>query len=117
MSLKDKTIVVTGGSRGLGLGLVEALVDQARAQHLHVDAHAIHIRQSHGQIGQCRRASRQHDPIIVIHGSASHRSYPDFRFGLLLRALGNQPLHHRADLGADAIFVQGAKLFGVERIQ
>jgi NAD(P)-dependent dehydrogenase (short-subunit alcohol dehydrogenase family) len=28
MSLKDKTIVVTGGSRGLGLGVVEALVDQ-----------------------------------------------------------------------------------------
>jgi NAD(P)-dependent dehydrogenase (short-subunit alcohol dehydrogenase family) len=28
MSLKDKTVVVTGGSRGLGLGLVEALVDQ-----------------------------------------------------------------------------------------
>jgi NAD(P)-dependent dehydrogenase (short-subunit alcohol dehydrogenase family) len=28
MSLKDKIIVVTGGSRGLGLGLVEALVDQ-----------------------------------------------------------------------------------------
>jgi len=26
MSLKDKSIVVTGGSRGLGLGLVEALV-------------------------------------------------------------------------------------------
>jgi NAD(P)-dependent dehydrogenase (short-subunit alcohol dehydrogenase family) len=28
MSLRGKTIVVTGGSRGLGLGLVEALVDQ-----------------------------------------------------------------------------------------
>ena len=28
MSLEDKTIVVTGGSRGLGLGLVEALVAQ-----------------------------------------------------------------------------------------
>ena len=28
MSLKNKTIVVTGGSRGLGLGLVEALVGQ-----------------------------------------------------------------------------------------
>jgi NAD(P)-dependent dehydrogenase (short-subunit alcohol dehydrogenase family) len=28
MSLKHKTIVVTGGTRGLGLGLVEALVDQ-----------------------------------------------------------------------------------------
>lgn len=28
MSLKDKTIVVTGGTRGLGLGLVEALADQ-----------------------------------------------------------------------------------------
>jgi len=28
MSLKAKNVVVTGGSRGLGLGLVEALVDQ-----------------------------------------------------------------------------------------
>ena len=28
MSLKDKDVVVTGGSRGLGLGLVGALVDQ-----------------------------------------------------------------------------------------
>lgn len=28
MSIKDKIVVVTGGSRGLGLGLVEALVDQ-----------------------------------------------------------------------------------------
>jgi NAD(P)-dependent dehydrogenase (short-subunit alcohol dehydrogenase family) len=26
MGLKDKNVVVTGGSRGLGLGLVEALV-------------------------------------------------------------------------------------------
>jgi NAD(P)-dependent dehydrogenase (short-subunit alcohol dehydrogenase family) len=28
MTLKDKKVVVTGGSRGLGLGLVEALVSQ-----------------------------------------------------------------------------------------
>ena len=28
MSLKDKNVVVTGGSRGLGLGVVEALADQ-----------------------------------------------------------------------------------------
>ena len=28
MSLKDKIVVVTGGSRGLGLGVVEALVVQ-----------------------------------------------------------------------------------------
>jgi NAD(P)-dependent dehydrogenase (short-subunit alcohol dehydrogenase family) len=28
MSLKDKPVVVTGGSKGLGLGLVEALADQ-----------------------------------------------------------------------------------------
>ena len=28
MSLKDRNVVVTGGSRGLGLGVVEALVDQ-----------------------------------------------------------------------------------------
>jgi hypothetical protein len=27
MNLKDKNVVVTGGSRGLGLGLVEALVE------------------------------------------------------------------------------------------
>src|SRR6266581_3124574 len=31
MSLKDSNVVVTGGSRGLGLGLVEALV--ARGAH------------------------------------------------------------------------------------
>jgi hypothetical protein len=28
MSLRDKTVVVTGGGRGLGLGLVEALVSR-----------------------------------------------------------------------------------------
>ncbi len=28
MTLKDRTVLVTGGSRGLGLGLVEALVDK-----------------------------------------------------------------------------------------
>jgi hypothetical protein len=28
MNLKDKIVVVTGGSRGLGLGIVEALVDR-----------------------------------------------------------------------------------------
>jgi NAD(P)-dependent dehydrogenase (short-subunit alcohol dehydrogenase family) len=36
MSLKDKTVVVTGGSRGLGLGLVEALV--AHGAHVTVVA-------------------------------------------------------------------------------
>ena len=28
MSMKDKSVIVTGGSRGLGLGLVEALVER-----------------------------------------------------------------------------------------
>jgi NAD(P)-dependent dehydrogenase (short-subunit alcohol dehydrogenase family) len=28
MSLRDKSVVVTGGSRGVGLGLLEALVDR-----------------------------------------------------------------------------------------
>ena len=42
MSLKDKTIVVTGGSRGLGLGLVEALVDRgARVTVVARDANAL----------------------------------------------------------------------------
>jgi NAD(P)-dependent dehydrogenase (short-subunit alcohol dehydrogenase family) len=34
MSLKNKNIVVTGGSRGLGLGLVEALVEQGARVHV-----------------------------------------------------------------------------------
>jgi NAD(P)-dependent dehydrogenase (short-subunit alcohol dehydrogenase family) len=42
MSLKDKNIVVTGGSRGLGLGLVEALVAHgARVRVVARDADAL----------------------------------------------------------------------------
>jgi NAD(P)-dependent dehydrogenase (short-subunit alcohol dehydrogenase family) len=42
MSLKDKNIVVTGGSRGLGLGLVEALVAKgARVTVVARDAEAL----------------------------------------------------------------------------
>jgi NAD(P)-dependent dehydrogenase (short-subunit alcohol dehydrogenase family) len=42
MSLKDKNVVVTGGSRGLGLGLVEALVAQgARVTVVARDAEAL----------------------------------------------------------------------------
>ena len=56
MSLKDKNIVVTGGSRGLGLGLVEALVDQgARVTVVARDQAAL---------------------AAVAHGSASPRSPP-----------------------------------------
>src|SRR4030088_1902347 len=42
MSLKDKNVVVTGGSRGLGLGLVEALVAHgARVTVIARDADAL----------------------------------------------------------------------------
>ena len=42
MSLKDKNVVVTGGSRGLGLGLVEALVaSDARVTVVARDADAL----------------------------------------------------------------------------
>src|SRR2546427_13179780 len=42
MSLKNKNIVVTGGSRGLGLGLVETLVAyDARATAVARDADAL----------------------------------------------------------------------------
>ena len=59
MSLKDKNIVVTGGSRGLGLGLVEALVDAGRQ-------------------GDGRRARRQAALAAVQqHGSALPRSPAD----------------------------------------
>ena len=42
MNLRDKSVVVTGGSRGLGLGVVEALVDQgARVRVVARDAGAL----------------------------------------------------------------------------
>ena len=40
MNLMDKTVVVTGGSRGLGLGLVEALV--ARGAKVTVGCVCVH---------------------------------------------------------------------------
>jgi NAD(P)-dependent dehydrogenase (short-subunit alcohol dehydrogenase family) len=37
VSLQGKTAIVTGGSRGLGLGIVEALVQRkARAESRHI---------------------------------------------------------------------------------
>ena len=50
MSLKDKNVVVTGGSRGLGLGLVEALVARgARVTVVARDADALGI--VHARLG------------------------------------------------------------------
>ena len=45
MSLQDKNVVVTGGSRGLGLGLVEALVGHgAKVTVVARDADALKLR-------------------------------------------------------------------------
>ena len=58
MSLKDKSIVVTGGSRGLGLGLVEALVDR---------------RQSNGRCARRRGARRCQGPARRRHNRRRRR--------------------------------------------
>ena len=50
MNLKDRKVVVTGGSRGLGLGLVEALVEHgAKVTVVARDAGA--LAQVHARLG------------------------------------------------------------------
>ena len=67
MSLKDKTIVVTGGSRGLGLGLVEALVNQG--------ARVTVVARDHRARGGEAEARRRRDPGRH-HGRGGRPSHP-----------------------------------------
>src|SRR5271165_5684411 len=59
MSLKDKTIVVTGGSRGLGLGLVEALVEEG-AKVTVVARDRVALRSGGAKAGRRRDPGRRH---------------------------------------------------------
>jgi NAD(P)-dependent dehydrogenase (short-subunit alcohol dehydrogenase family) len=57
MSLKDMNVVVTGGSRGLGLGLVEALVAHgARVTVVARDADALESVRASGTGTACGRS-------------------------------------------------------------
>ena len=90
MSLKDKTIVVTGGSRGLGLGLVEALVAHgARVTVVARDSRCARIRP--------RPAGRRHDPADVTDETAAHRILAEVRPDILVLNAGATPRMGRLD--------------------
>ena len=90
MSLTDKTIVVTGGSRGLGLGLVEALVDRgARVTVVARDKDALaSVRQRLGVAVQ---------PADVTDEGAAHRILAEVRPDILVLNAGATPRMGRLD--------------------
>jgi len=84
MSLKDKTIVVTGGSRGLGLGLVEALVDQgAKVTVVARDQAALAAVE--------QRLGVAAIPADVTDEGAAHRILAEFRPEVLVLNAGATP--------------------------
>ncbi len=90
MSLKEKTILVTGGSRGLGLGLVEALVDRgARVTVVARDNDALaSVRQRLGVAVQ---------PADVTDEGAAHRILAEVRPDILVLNAGATPRMGRLD--------------------
>jgi NAD(P)-dependent dehydrogenase (short-subunit alcohol dehydrogenase family) len=90
MSLKDKNIVVTGGSRGLGLGLVEALVAHgARVTVVARDADAldaVRVRLGVGTISP-----------DVTDETAAHRILAEVRPDILVLNAGAKPPMGRLD--------------------
>jgi len=90
MSLMDKTIVVTGGSRGLGLGLVEALVDQgARVTVVARDKNALaSVKQRLGVAVQ---------PADVTDEGAAQRILAEVRPDILVLNAGATPPMGRLD--------------------
>src|SRR5277367_3297214 len=90
MSLRDKTIVVTGGSRGLGLGLVEALVDQgAKVTVVARDKNALaSVKQRLGVAVQ---------PADVTDEGAAHRILAEVRPDILVLNAGATPHMGRLD--------------------
>ena len=92
MSLKNKTIVVTGGSRGLGLGLVEALVNQgARVTVVARDQAAL-------------AAVKQRLGVATISAdvtdeNAAHRILAQVRPDILVLNAGAKPRMGRLEIG------------------
>ena len=90
MSLKDKTIVVTGGSRGLGLGLVEALVAQdARVTVVARDAEGLEAVRS--RLGVATISAD------VTDEAAAHRILAEVRPDILALNAGAKPRMGRLD--------------------
>jgi NAD(P)-dependent dehydrogenase (short-subunit alcohol dehydrogenase family) len=90
MSLKDKTVVVTGGSRGLGLGLVEALVARgARVTVVARDADA--LASVHARLGVATISAD------VTDETAAHRILAEVRPDILVLNAGAKPRMGRLD--------------------
>ena len=90
MSLQDKTVVVTGGSHGLGLGLVEALV--ARGAKVTVVARGADALASvRARLGVATIAAD------VTDEAAAHRILADIRPDILALNAGTKPRMGRLD--------------------
>jgi NAD(P)-dependent dehydrogenase (short-subunit alcohol dehydrogenase family) len=90
MSLKDKSIVVTGGSRGLGLGLVEALVAHgARVTVVARDSDSLDSVRA--RLGVATIAAD------VTDQSAAHRIVAEMRPDILVLNAGAKPRMGRLD--------------------
>jgi NAD(P)-dependent dehydrogenase (short-subunit alcohol dehydrogenase family) len=90
MSLKDKNIVVTGGSRGLGLGLVEALVAHgARVTVIARDADP--LESVHARLGVATISAD------VTDEGAAHRILTEVRPDILVLNAGTTPRMGRLD--------------------
>src|SRR6266705_3119353 len=90
MSLKDSNVVVTGGSRGLGLGLVEALV--ARGAHVTVVARdADALRSVRDRLGVATISAD------VTDETAAHRILAEIRPDILVLNAGTPPPMARLD--------------------
>src|SRR5271167_4866896 len=90
MSLKDKNVVVTGGSRGLGLGLVEALV--ARGARVTVVARGADALESvRARLGVATISAD------VTDETAAHRILAEVRRDILVLNAGAKPRMGRLD--------------------
>jgi NAD(P)-dependent dehydrogenase (short-subunit alcohol dehydrogenase family) len=90
MSLKAKNVVVTGGSRGLGLGLVEALVAHgARVTVVARDADAL--------ASVCTRLGVATISADVTDETAAHRILAEVRPDILVLNAGAPPPMDRLD--------------------
>src|SRR5438552_14393720 len=90
MNLKDKIVVVTGGSRGLGLGLVEALV--AHGARLTVVARAADALESvRARLGVATISAD------VTDETAAHRILSQIRPDILVLNAGAKPRMGRLD--------------------
>jgi NAD(P)-dependent dehydrogenase (short-subunit alcohol dehydrogenase family) len=90
MSLRDKNVVVTGGSRGLGLGLVEALVDQGASV-------TVVARQSDALEAVRTRLGVSTIAADVRDEAAAHRILAEIRPDILALNAGAKPPMGRLD--------------------